>query len=336
MKKVLVVLLSVLLAVLIGTGIYIYRLLDMVQEKPVVNPDTGNPIEDPSDIGIGPGAPNSNETGVINIMLFGTDNRHRNEQSRSDSMMIASIDKKNKTVKVTSLMRDMYVPIPGKKDNRINTAYIFGGPSLALKTVNTNFNMDITDYISVDFFSLEMIIDEVGGVPIDVKQKEIKHINKFIKELDKIHKDGKKTPLLTEPGLQVLSGRQAVSYCRIRSVGNGDFDRTARQRKVLDELFKKGKQMGVSRIPGLVAKILPEVETSLSKTEIIDLAIAMIGFSTSEIEQFRLPANGAYTDQTINGMMVLVPDMEKNKQLLHEFIYGKDEVEPSPSVSPEN
>lgn len=336
MKKFLMVLLSLLLAVLIGTGIYIYKLLDLVQESPVLNPDTGKPIEDPSDIGIDPEAPDPVETGVINIMLFGTDNRNRDEQSRSDSMMIASIDKKNKTVKVTSLMRDMYVPIPGKGDNRLNTAYLYGGPSLAIKTVNYNFKMNITDYISVDFFSMEKIIDEIGGILIDIKQNEISNINEYIEKLDKMHNDGKKTPLLTEPGLQVLSGRQAVSYCRIRSAGNGDFERTERQRRVLNELFKKGKQLGVSRIPGLVAKILPEVETSLSKTEIIDLAIAMIGFSTSDIEQFRLPVNGAYTDERINGMMVLMPDMEKNRQLLHEFIYGKDEGEPSPSVSPGN
>lgn len=327
MKKFIKIMLIIILVALLGSAGYIYTLLDSIKEAGLVNPDTGKPIKDPSELGIGPSAPDSSETGVINIMLFGTDNRNKNQKSRSDAMMIASIDKNNKTVKITSLMRDMYVPIPGQQDNRINTAYIYGGPSLSIKTVNLLFNMDITDYISVDFFSLEMIIDEVGGVPIEVKKREVKEINKLARELDQIINDGTSTPPLTEAGLQVLSGRQAVSYSRIRSVGRDDFERTERQRRVLNELFKKGKSLPLTKVPGLVSKLLPEVETSLTKTEIVDLAVAMIGFSTSDIEQFRLPADGHYKDETIRKMRVLNPNIEKNKELLHEFIYGADEKE---------
>ncbi|HZK33742.1 MAG TPA: LCP family protein [Bacillota bacterium] len=327
MKKFLKIALAVLLVFLLVAAGYVYKLLDSIQNTQVVNPDTGKPIKDPSDLGIGPSAPDFDKTGIKNIMLFGTDNRSRNEKSRSDTMMVASIDRKHKAVKITSLMRDMYVPIPGRNDDRLNTAYAFGGPSLAIKTVNSTFNMDITDYVSVDFYSLEMIIDEVGGIPIDVKRSEVKEINKYAKDLDRVVNDGSKAPLLTEAGLQVLSGRQAVSYCRIRSVGRDDFERTERQRRVLNELFKKGKSIGITRIPGLVSKILPEIETSLTKTEIVDLAMVMLGFSTSEIDQFRLPADGYYTDQTIRRMRVLVPDLDESKDMLHDFIYGTDQEE---------
>ena len=325
MKKVLIITLTILLIILIGSGAYIYNMLNQIQENPVVNPDTGEPVKDRKELGINDNAPVTKDTGIKNILLLGIDSRTKDEPARSDSIMIASIDKKNSTVKITSLMRDMYVPIPGKKDNRINTAYIFGGPSLSIKTINTNFNMDIEDYVEVDFFSLETIIDEVGGVPIEIKKAEVKVINQYINNLNDISTDGTKTPRVTTSGLQTLTGRQAVAYCRIRYVGRDDFERTERQRRVLNELFKKGKSIGLSNIPNLVAKILPDVQTSLSKTEIIELGVAMLGFNTENLEQSRIPADGSYSDEWVGDMLVLKPDLEKNTELLHDFIYGTTE-----------
>ena len=325
MKKVLIITLTILLIVLIGSGAYIYNMLNQIQENPVVNPDTGEPVKDRKELGINDNAPVTKDTGIKNILLLGIDSRTKDEPARSDSIMIASIDKKNSTVKITSLMRDMYVPIPGKKDNRINTAYIFGGPSLSIKTINTNFNMDIEDYVEVDFFSLETIINEVGGVPIEIKKTEVKVINQYIDNLNDISTDGTKTPRVTTSGIQTLTGRQAVAYCRIRFVGRDDFERTERQRRVLNELFKKGKSIGLSNIPNLVAKILPDVQTSLSKTEIIELGIAMLGFSTENLEQSRIPADDSYSDEWVGDMLVLKPDLEKNTELLHDFIYGTTE-----------
>lgn len=325
MKKVLIITLTILLIVLIGSGAYIYNMLNQIQENPVVNPDTGEPVKNRGELGINDNAPVTKDTGIKNILLLGIDSRTKDEPARSDSIMIASIDKKNSTVKITSLMRDMYVPIPGKKDNRINTAYIFGGPSLSIKTINTNFNMDIEDYVEVDFFSLETIINEVGGVPIEIKRAEVKVINQYINNLNDISTDGTKTPRVTTSGIQTLTGRQAVAYCRIRYVGRDDFERTERQRRVLNELFKKGKSIGLSNIPNLVAKILPDVQTSLSKTEIIELGIAMLGFSTENLEQSRIPADSSYSDEWVGDMLVLKPDLVKNTELLHNFIYGTAE-----------
>src|SRR5690606_23006837 len=124
----------------------------------------------------------------------------------------------------------LYVSIPGRKDNRINAAYSFGGPKLAMQTINQNFNLDITRYVTVDFFGLEEIIDAMGGVDIDVKEKEVNHLNKILNELNSLDKKNRTSPGITRSGLQTLNGRQAVAYSRIRKVGHGDTERTERQR----------------------------------------------------------------------------------------------------------
>lgn len=242
---------------------------------------------------------------IVNIAFFGLDRRNPDEASRSDTIMIVSINRKSQQVKVTSLMRDMYVPIPGRPNNRINAAYAFGGAALAIKTINSNFGLDVRDYVMVDFFGLQDIINKIGGVEIDVKENEVKLTN------------------VSSAGLQNLNGEQALAYARIRRVGNSDFERTERQRRVLNEVFKKIKVQGIAKLPGVISTLLPYVETNLSNEEINELAFDALKFNTESIEQFRLPVNGTFKNQYIRGMAVLVADIEENKARLKEFIYGK-------------
>lgn len=249
------------------------------------------------------------EDDIVNIAFFGLDRRNPDEASRSDSIMIVSLNRKSQKVKVTSLMRDMYVPIPGKTDNRINAAYAFGGAALAIKTINSNFGLDVRNFVMVDFFGLQDIIDMVGGVEIDVKANETSQC------------------YVSKPGLQNLNGKQALAYSRIRKVGNGDYERTERQRKVLNLLFKKIKSQGVAKLPGVINTLLPYVETSLSDNEITELALDALEFNTESIDQFRLPVDGTFRSQRIRGMAVLVPNIEENKAKLKEFIYGEANTE---------
>jgi LCP family protein required for cell wall assembly len=313
-KRVVLIIVLIIIGLLIAGGLYIYSLLDKVQENPLK--------ETPEELGVSEIAPREDDTGVINILLFGVDARTLNERSRSDTIMIASIDTKNNAVKLTSLMRDMYVEIPGKGKNRINAAYALGGPALAIKTVNTNFDMNITRYATVNFYSLEKIIDQIGGITIDVKKNEIDPLNACIRELNRLDPSGK-VAYVNSAGPQTLNGRQAVAYSRIRKVGRDDFERTERQRTVMNEMFKKAKSVGVLKLPGLAEAILPNVETNITKSEMISLGITAVQHSGNAIEQYRLPVDGTYQSQTINGMSVLVPDMEENKKLLHEFIHGE-------------
>ncbi|MDI3508071.1 MAG: polyisoprenyl-teichoic acid--peptidoglycan teichoic acid transferase [Clostridiales bacterium] len=322
LSKALLILGIIVLFIVGGVIGYSYMMLNSVEQTKLDDEDLGiteyKPPE-PSDNNVVQPAP---EYDVINIALFGIDSRDPDQTGRSDTMMIASVDKKNKKVKLTSLMRDMYVDIPGHGGDRMNHAYAYGGPALAIKTINTNFKMDISDYVTVDFFNLPKIIDELGGVDIDVKSSEIKLLNSYLNGINKLS-GGKPSPNLTKPGMQRLDGRQALAYSRIRYVGNGDYERTERQRRVMEALFQRVKEAGPIQLPGMVASILQYCETSLSKGEILELGLAVLSFGDVSMQQYRLPVDGTFKNQNIRGMAVLVPDIEKNTQLLHEFIYEK-------------
>lgn len=259
---------------------------------------------------------------ITNILFLGLDRRNPNEASRTDCIMIVSIDESKKEVKASSLMRDMYVPIPGKGSNRINAAYAFGGPSLSIKTINSNFGLDINKFVAVDFLGLEKLIDMVGGVEVDVSKAEAKVLNSYVKELNNLNSEAEAVSGIN-PGINLLNGRQAVSYSRIRYVGNADYERTERQREVLNQIFKKLKSQGITKIPSTISKMLPYVETNLTNMEILDLALDAMKFDADNIEQFRVPVDGTFKSQNIRGMAVLVPDLEENKRRLKEFIYGK-------------
>ncbi len=325
MKKFLVGVLAVLLVVLIGIGGYIYKIIDAITNaQDLVIGDTNDNWEgDPDDFGVPDEAPTERETGAVNILLLGSDRRNRNENGRSDAIMIATLDKENGQLKLTSIMRDLYVPIPGRKDNRINAAYSFGGPRLAMQTINKNFNLNITRYVTVDFFGLEEIINAIGGVQIDVKEKEIKHINSVITELNELDKQKRTSPKITKSGPQTLDGKQAVAYARIRKVGNGDSERTERQRRVMIQIFSKMKSINPLKLPDLIAAIIPYMDTNIPASEIISLGTSVLGMKDKKIYQYRVPANDTYKSQTIRGMAVYVPDLEKNTQLLHDFLYKK-------------
>lgn len=243
------------------------------------------------------------DTGVINIALFGLDARSVKERSRSDSMIVLSIDKKNKKVKMTSLMRDMYVNIPGRGGDRLNHAYAYGGPALAIKTINSNFGLDIKDFITINFWGLEDVIDTLGGVQIDIKPYEAKALG--LKE-----------------GPQILNGKQALAYSRLRYYGNGDYERTERQRRILNEIFKNVSVLSYNEVVKVIEKLLPHVQTSLSNMQIISLAKDVYDFKAESIEQYRLPVDGTFTSQRIRGMAVLVPNIEENRNKLKNFIYN--------------
>ncbi len=307
LKTILVISISAVLALVLGVFIYVYFLLDNINYKDLPKSDEElgiTPMPTPSQVISDSNTATTITPSVTNVVLYGLDRRNPDDVSRSDTIMIASLDGKNRMIKVTSLMRDMYVPIPGNESNRINAAYSFGGAPLAIKTINSNFGLDIRDYVAVDFIGLEKMVDKVGGLEINVKDYEIPEI------------EG-----VTQPGLQILNGGQVVDYSRIRYVGDSDFERTQRQRYVLDTLYKKIKSQGITKLPGTVSELLPYVETSLSKTDIMKLVMEVAQYNAEGIEQLRLPADGHFKSKKIRGMYVLVPDIEANKKLLHQFIY---------------
>ncbi|WP_051350712.1 LCP family protein [Caloramator sp. ALD01] len=257
------------------------------------------------------------EKGFINILLIGIDAREKGEAARTDSIILATLDTNNKTIKLTSFMRDMYVPIPGYRPHKINAAFTLGGPELLMKTLYEDFQVNVQYYICIDFNAFQDVIDTLGGVEVEVKDYEVDEINKYIKEVN-----GKNSTLLTAPGYQKLNGQQALSYCRIRKVGNGDYERTERQRKVLGLLIDKVRGVSVFKLPELAKAVLPYIKTNIPTTKLMNIGYTAYKFGNTPVEKARVPFDYTFEDTYVNGMSVLIPDFQKNAIMLEKFLYS--------------
>jgi polyisoprenyl-teichoic acid--peptidoglycan teichoic acid transferase len=262
---------------------------------------------------------------IINIALFGVDRRDTNERGRADSTMILTVDFKHNKLKLSSLMRDMYLDIEGHGKTKFNHAYSYGGAPLAIKTINQTFGTDIRDYVTVDFFTLEKIIDEIGGVEIDVKEEEYPLINQYMSEVAKIQKED--VVELEGSGLQTLNGKQAVAYARIRYVGNGDFERTERQRKVLSQMVSKVQGMNKAELPALAMKIMPFIETSLDVNTITDMGMQYLSEGINEMEQDRFPRDGYWKALNLKSGWYMNVDLEETQKQLQDFVYEANSLE---------
>lgn len=267
---------------------------------------------------------------VFNILLIGVDRRStKNEPSRSDSMMIATIDAKNNRLKLTSIMRDLYVPIPGKGSNRINAACTAGGPGLVMKTINQNFNTDIENYVLVDFFMFEKIVDYLGGIPMNLSRGEVSEANDCIAGLNKQRKDPLRDGFITKrEGDIILTGKQALGYCRMRHFGDGDFSRTSRQAKALQVILNMFLTADPVKQSQILYDILPMIETNLTSTQLLSLSTQVLSMGVKDIMHYRLPVQGKYKTSTVRGMWVLVPNIKTNAQALHEFLYEATQIDP--------
>lgn len=267
---------------------------------------------------------NSNAVGKIkNIALFGVDSRSLNEKgSRADSIIVLTINYETEEIKMTSFMRDMLVNIDGKGQDKLNHSHAYGGPKLAMKTLNENFGLNIDDYITVNFFSLSKIIDKLDGVEISLDSQEVNLINQYIKEVESI--EGKVSDVKSS-GLVVLNGAQAVAYSRIRDHGNGDYERTERQRTVLSAIVKRIENASLVELTSLAKFALENTDTSLSLAESLTLAkdYKTIHFSSPQKE--RIPREGSYsTGIQKNGMWAMKVDLLKEKEYLRKWIYSKE------------
>lgn len=269
----------------------------------------------------------------VNIMLLGADD---DPMPRTDTMIIASIHSGTGEVKLTSLMRDMYVPIEGHGKNKINTASRFGcmaadgdlekGIELSLKTVNQNFDMNISKYAMVNFSAFAYIVDAIDGIDVSVSEKEMYSMNQLMQDMRVLYPDIELPKNdLTEYGESVhLDGMQALAYVRIRKL-DSDYNRTSRQRQALKAVLDKAIAI---RDPGklmdIYSLVMDRITTNLSTDEILKLGVKVVtngaGFS-----ELRIPADGTYTSESIGGQSCLVPNLETNTSLLHEFIYGSEE-----------
>ncbi|NGU66469.1 LCP family protein [Clostridium perfringens] len=249
------------------------------------------------------------ENHIKNIALFGID-APKGKVGRSDAIMILTLDEEHKVMKLTSIMRDSYVDIPGHGDDKINHAYAFGGPELAMKTLNENFKVNVEDFMVVNFTSLPEIIDKLGGVKIDIIPEEIHHI-----------------PGITSSGEQILNGAEALAYSRIRYATGGDYKRTERQRVVLEAVFEKLKSTPSKEYPSLIDDFLPYVETNMSSMDMIKLATDVAPLVKGNLETARFPLDGYCDGKMINGVWYLVYDRQATLNQIQEYIYDNKNLD---------
>lgn len=257
---------------------------------------------------------------VVNIALFGLDQKVDDIQ-RSDAIMIGTLDPINNKIKITSLMRDSYVNIPDYGYDKLNHAYAYGGPELSIKTINKNFDLNITDYIAVDFSKLENIIDAIGGIDMQMSETELEHVNNY---LDIVYTAAQKTPkhvYFNENNMVHMTGYEALGYTRIRGTSGGDFDRTERQRKILNEIFNKILNSGAGKLAVTINKLLPLVETSLSNYEIISLSTQVLSMNNIHLEQARFPRDEYSENALINEIYYFTFDEDIAKEEIYNYLF---------------
>lgn len=336
------IILGILLAFLITAGIVIHHYISKLN---LVDPAQKAEIVDSIDIDdlvSGPDSPkdkidsledkikaNLNKDGlmqsddVMNILLLGTDARSKNERGRSDSMILVSINKATKEIVMTSFLRDIYLAIPDIESTRLNHAYAYGGADLVIDTLEQNFKIKIDKYAQVDFSSFITVVDAVGGVEINVTDEELPYITKYLAEINRLEGDPQGDGTLKSSGKQLLNGKQALAYSRIRYIGT-DFGRSERQRTVLEKLIQKAADLSLGDLDELVDELFPNITTNLTESELFSMIIKSPAYFSYDLKQCRVPMDDTYEYMTVRSMSVLGIDFDKNKKYLYKNIYDVD------------
>nr|WP_302020498.1 LCP family protein [uncultured Acetatifactor sp.] len=262
--------------------------------------------------------------GVVNILLIGNDSRKNGEDGRSDAMILLSVSSKTKKIYMTSLLRDMYVDIPGHDGNRLNAAYSYGGPELLMETIRQNFGLPVNRYMLVNFGAFVNLVDEVGGIDLELSNDEVIWVNNYLVEYNILTENPQGTfeldPNLS--GMVHLNGPQALAYTRNRFLGT-DFGRTERQRKVLTAVIGKLPSAALTNMGGLIDGLMPNLTTNLTRGECFRLSLMAGKLISYEIVSDSIPQPGTYKDVTIRKMQVLEVDFEENIRYLKEKLYGE-------------
>ena len=334
-KKILFILEIVVLLLFIG-GLFVYGQISAKLDKiDIQETDLAD-----QDIVTNDQAPQM--TGYTTYALFGLDHRSKNEKlntENSDTIIIASINNDTKAVKLVSVYRDTLLNVKDDTYSKANSAYALGGPTNAVSMLNTNLDLNITDYVAIDFDALVTVVDCLGGLDIPLSYAEIVHMNNYCVETSE--ETGKSyTPVeLPDPKPEDeeaivdtyhLNGVQATSYCRIRYTASLDMGRTERQRRVIQMIVDKAKKAGLSTIFDIMDQVFPMVKTSVSKTEILKMIPAMIGYSIDETTGF--PNDYKFAKVKGSGSVIVPTTLESNVLKMHQFLYGDTSYTPTQDV----
>lgn len=269
--------------------------------------------------------------GYTNVALFGVDSRDGNlgEGNRTDCIIVASLNNETKEIKMVSVYRDTLLDLSDGTFQKCNAAYSYGGPVMAINMLNKNLDLDIQDYVTVDFGAIADAIDLLGGVEIEVTEAELPYINQYIPET--AASAGKEAHYVESAGLQLLDGTQATTYARIRSTAGGDFTRTERQRTVIEKMVEKAKSADLLTINSIINKVFPQISTSFTLAEILNYASAYSEYKLTGNMGF--PADKS-TDTIFGfGSIVIPEDLTSNVAQVHDFLFGTTGYQPSSTVT---
>lgn len=269
--------------------------------------------------------------GYTNIALFGVDSRDGSlgEGNRSDMIIVASLNNETKEIKLASVYRDTLLNLSEGTYQKCNGAYSYGGPTMAINMLNMNLDLDIEDYVTVDFGAISDMIDQLGGVEITIKDEELEAFNKYVTETARVA--GKEAHKIDKAGTYLMDGPQATTYARIRSTAGGDFTRTERQRIVIEKAVEKIQKADLLTINSIINEVFPQISTSFTLQEILYYAQAY--------SQYKLVDNTGFpfekTTDTISGLgsIVIPQDLTDNVSQLHQFLFGDAGYTPSATVS---
>lgn len=269
--------------------------------------------------------------GYTNIALFGVDSRDGSlgEGNRTDMIIVASLNNETKEIKLVSVYRDTLLNLSEGTYQKCNAAYSYGGPTMAINMLNMNLDLDIEDYVTVDFGAISDMIDLLGGVEITIEEEELEAFNKYITETAEVA--GKEAHKIEEAGTYLMDGTQATTYARIRSTAGGDFTRTERQRLVIEKAVEKIQEADLLTINNIISEVFPQISTSFTLQEILYYAQAY--------SQYELVDNTGFpfdqTTDTVSGLgsIVIPQDLTNNVIQLHEFLFGETDYTPSSTVN---
>ena len=275
---------------------------------------------------------------VKNILIIGSDTRDPEAKGRTDVMMIMSINTEKKKITMTSLMRDMYLPLVGYYNdgtkmhdddqpdglyrNKLNSAYVFGGPELLMDTIKYNFGLEIDDYVYIDFSSFVSIVDSIDGIEVDVTAEEVEAMNECTREQNRLLGNPEKQDYLQKSGKVALNGNQTLSFARMRRVGNADFQRTQRQRIVMTKIIEKVNSVGPFRKFSFLKAVLSSLTTNMSRTELFFYGYKAPFYLGYEIKELRIPEDGDYEFGTHDGQSTLDVDIDKCRKKIQEAIFS--------------
>lgn len=266
----------------------------------------------------------ANQEDLRNILLIGLDARPGETKSRSDTIILVTLDPKSGRIKLTSIMRDLYVHIPGVGNNRINAAYYQGGAQLLMDTIEENFGLRVDEYVAVDLTMVVEAIDDLGGLTLTVdSRQQLNAINGVIDAYNAQFGCPTNSDLLTELGEQQMNGKQVQAYGRYRKI-DSDFMRTERQREVLSKLYERVTEKSLTELSLLASRYIDRVDTNLTLTDMISLLPTLLSMKDAQIDQLRLPDDGDYQSKTVSGMAVLVPNLQACRDKLSAFIQAQE------------